>query len=138
VGFLVRLPHRPARVIEESRCSIARRKYARSERSTGPGIGSALHTSVPSGARSVRTQNGGKAAMVRASASASSRARGAAVERTRVADFTGDGRADVAVHDRRSGHWWVGRSTGSGLAIEPWAVRFGNRGLFVERIVAGP
>ncbi len=53
--------------------------------------------------------------------------RGRTVEEVFVADFTGDGRADVAIHDRQSGEWFVGRSTGSSFTIERWATRFGNR-----------
>ena len=47
--------------------------------------------------------------------------RGAAVEEVFVGDFTGDGRADVAIHDRQTGDWFIGRSTGSVFTIEAWA-----------------
>jgi hypothetical protein len=58
-------------------------------------------------------------------------------ERTYVADFTGDGRADVAIHDRETGAWYVGRSTGAGFVVEPWATRFGDRGEAIEREFVG-
>ncbi len=61
--------------------------------------------------------------------------RGDRAERVVVADFTGDGRADVAIHDRASGTWWVGRSTGNGFAVETWARQFGDRGDAVEEIL---
>jgi hypothetical protein len=48
-------------------------------------------------------------------------------EETFVADFTGDGKADSAIHDRRSGDWWVGVSGGKGLVWHQWASGFGNR-----------
>jgi subtilisin family serine protease len=60
--------------------------------------------------------------------------RGPELEDVFVADFTGDGRADVAVHDRPTGQWWIGRSTGSGLVVERWATNFGTRGRDVETI----
>jgi hypothetical protein len=63
--------------------------------------------------------------------------RGPAVEEVFVADFTGDGRADVAIHDRQTGNWFVGRSTGSALAIEPWATGFGNLGPAAEEVLLG-
>lgn len=47
-------------------------------------------------------------------------------ERIFVADVTGDGKADVLIHDRVSGGWWIGRSTGAGFAVEPWASGFGT------------
>jgi glucose/arabinose dehydrogenase/phenylpyruvate tautomerase PptA (4-oxalocrotonate tautomerase family) len=63
--------------------------------------------------------------------------RGDAVEHVLAGDFTGDGRADVAIHDRLTGDWYVGVSTGTGFRIEPWANRFGNRGNVVEEVLVG-
>ncbi len=63
--------------------------------------------------------------------------RGPSVEEVLVGDFTGDGKADAAIHDRQTGNWFVGRSTGSAFAIEPWATSFGNRGPDVEEIFIG-
>ena len=40
-----------------------------------------------------------------------------------VGDFTGDGRADIAIHDRQTGDWFVGRSTGSAFVVEQWATK---------------
>jgi hypothetical protein len=61
--------------------------------------------------------------------------RGSEAEEIFIADFTGDGRADVAVHDRRSGEWFIGRSTGTSFAVERWATGFGNRGRDAEEIL---
>jgi hypothetical protein len=44
-----------------------------------------------------------------------------------VGDFTGDGKADVAIHDRRSGDWWVGVSKGQSFTPQLWVSTFGNR-----------
>jgi subtilisin family serine protease len=60
--------------------------------------------------------------------------RGPAFEETYAADFTGDGQADVAVHDRQTGAWWIGRSTGTSFVIERWAINFGDRGRDTEDV----
>jgi hypothetical protein len=60
-----------------------------------------------------------------------------AVEDVFVADFTGDGKADVAIHDSRTGEWFVGRSTGSSLLVEAWVSRFGDRGATIEDVFGG-
>jgi hypothetical protein len=59
------------------------------------------------------------------------------VEEVFVADFTGDGMADVAIHDGQTGNWFVGRSTGSSVLVEPWASRFGDRGASIENVFGG-
>jgi hypothetical protein len=61
---------------------------------------------------------------------------GASRESVLVGDFTGDGLADVAVHERATGRWWLGRSTGSNLTVAPWAEGFGTRG-DIERVLTG-
>jgi hypothetical protein len=61
---------------------------------------------------------------------------GPAVEEIFVGDFTGDGKADVAIHDRRTGDWFIGRSTGAAFAVEPWAAGFGNAGDAEETFAA--
>jgi myo-inositol-hexaphosphate 3-phosphohydrolase len=63
--------------------------------------------------------------------------RGEAVEDVFVGDFTGDGKADVAIHDKQTGNWYLGISTGAGLRIEAWASGFGNRGDTVEELFVG-
>ncbi len=63
--------------------------------------------------------------------------RGADVEEVLVGDFTGDGKADVAIHDKRTGDWYVGVSTGNAFRVEGWVARFGNRGDEVEEVLAG-
>lgn len=62
--------------------------------------------------------------------------RGTGRESVFVGDFTGDGRTDVAIHDRQTGAWWIGRSTGTSFALEPWASNFGTGGQ-AERIFIG-
>jgi hypothetical protein len=64
--------------------------------------------------------------------------RGREIEGVLAVDVTGDGLTDVVIHNRQTGDWWIGRSTGAEFAIEPWAVRFGNRGPLVERLRTGP
>jgi phenylpyruvate tautomerase PptA (4-oxalocrotonate tautomerase family) len=63
--------------------------------------------------------------------------RGDAVEEVFVGDFTGDGKADVVIHDKQTGDWYVGVSTGTGFRVEPWASGFGNRGDAVEEVFVG-
>jgi subtilisin-like proprotein convertase family protein len=63
--------------------------------------------------------------------------RGPTVEEVFVADLTGDGKADAIVHDRLTGNWYVGRSTGSAFQIELWATGFGNRGQPLEETFVG-
>ena len=41
------------------------------------------------------------------------------------------------VHDRVSGGWWVGRSTGSGFAVEQWASGFGTGDSAREEVFVG-
>ena len=48
-----------------------------------------------------------------------------------------DGLDDVAVHDRETGNWFVGRSTGSAFVVESWVTRFGNRGDTTEGVFGG-
>jgi uncharacterized protein GlcG (DUF336 family) len=62
---------------------------------------------------------------------------GTAVENVFVGDFNGDGKADVAIHNSDTGDWFVGRSTGSALVIEPFIANFGNRGRAVEEVFVG-
>jgi hypothetical protein len=62
--------------------------------------------------------------------------RGAPREEAFVGDFTGDGRADAAIHDRVTGDWFVGRSTGASFAVEAWVSGFGNMG-DTEDVFAG-
>lgn len=52
-------------------------------------------------------------------------------------DTNGDGKADVAIHDKQTGDWFVGRSTGSSFAVSPFATNFGNRGRAVEEVFVG-
>ncbi len=59
------------------------------------------------------------------------------VEEAFVGDFTGDGKADVAIHNRQTGDWFVGRSTGSSFTVEPWVSRFGTLGSAVEEVFVG-
>src|SRR5439155_21308299 len=40
----------------------------------------------------------------------------------RVADFSGDGRADVAGRNLTTGEWWVGVSTGTAFTFSVWMV----------------
>jgi phenylpyruvate tautomerase PptA (4-oxalocrotonate tautomerase family) len=63
--------------------------------------------------------------------------RGHDVEHVLVGDFDGDGRADLALHDRRTGDWFVGRSTGTSFAFSPWLTSFGNRGRGRESVFVG-
>jgi hypothetical protein len=63
--------------------------------------------------------------------------RGRSIEEVFVADFTGDGKEDVALHDKERGDWYVGRSTGQAFSIERWATGFGNRGDTVEEVLGG-
>jgi hypothetical protein len=58
-------------------------------------------------------------------------------ERTFVGDFDGDGKVDVALHDRTTGDWWVGLSTGTTFSISRWAMNFGNLGYERERVLVG-
>ncbi len=48
---------------------------------------------------------------------------GSGVEEVFVGDFTGDGRADIAIHDRQTGDWFVGRSTGTSFVVTQWATK---------------
>lgn len=61
--------------------------------------------------------------------------RGRDIEEVFVADFNGDGKADVAIHDKQSGAWYVGISTGTSLAVSAWVLNFGNRGAREETLV---
>lgn len=62
--------------------------------------------------------------------------RGPDAEESFAADFTGDGRTDLAIRLRATGDW-CGRSTGSNFAIELWAAGFGNRGPSREEAFVG-